>query len=133
MPRRALLIPFALAGLSACAWGHDGYGRGGYGPSGPAYGGREWSEPRRPFEGELTGPGVAILDDWLKETPEGRAIVTLGFRDAARGAVSEDVAHRANLWFRLYADQNRDMIITDPEIRTALVAAAGRYVRRPHG
>jgi len=133
MPRRALLILLALAGLSACSWGYDGYGHGGHDPSGPAYGGREWAEPRRPFEGELTGPGSAILDDWLKETPEGRAIVTLGFRDAARGVVSEDVAHRANLWFRLYADQNRDMIITDPEIRTALVAAAGRYVRRPHG
>lgn len=137
MPRRALLIPLALAGLSACSWGygeHHGSGWTVYAPSGPpAYRGREWAEPRRPFEGALTGPGLAILDDWLKETPEGRAVVTLGFRDAARGAVSEDVAHRANLWFRLYADQDRDMILTDPEIRTALVAAAGRYVRRPHG
>ena len=37
---------------------------------------------RRPHDGELRGPGVEILDDWLKETREGRAIVTLGFRDA---------------------------------------------------
>jgi hypothetical protein len=56
-------------------------------------------------------------------------VVTLGFRDAAGGVVSEDVAHRANIWFRCYADRDRDMIVTDPEIRTALVAAAGRYVR----
>ena len=82
-----------------------------------------------PIDGALSGPGVEILDDWLKETAEGRAIVTLGFRDAGHGAVSEDVAHRANIWFRRYADRDRDMIITDPEIRTALVAAAGRYFR----
>ncbi|MGZ8997335.1 MAG: hypothetical protein ACXW2T_00620, partial [Allosphingosinicella sp.] len=77
----------------------------------------------------LNGPGIEILDRWLSETVEGRAIVTLGFRDAARGFVSEDVAHRANIWFRHYADDNRDMKITDPEICTALVTAAGRYLR----
>lgn len=133
MHRRALLITLALAGLSACSWGYDGYGYGAYsayGPAGPAYRGREWAEPRRPYEGELTGPGLAILDDWLKETPEGRAIVTLGFGAAGGGVVSEDVAHRVNIWFRRYADHDRDMTITDPEIRTALVAAAGRYIRR---
>lgn len=135
MRRRALLTLLPLAGLSACSWGYDGsYGYGyGYAPSESAYSyrGREWSEPpatRRPYEGALTGPGLAILDDWLKETPEGRAIVTLGFRDAGGGAISEDVAHRANIWFRRYADHDRDMILTDVEIRTALVAAAGRYL-----
>ena len=126
MRRHALLTVLALAGLSACSWGYDGdYGHGGY-----AYRGHAWAaEDRRPHRGELTGPGVEILDDWLKETPEGRAIVTLGFREAGRGVVSEDVAHRANIWFRRYADSDRDMILSDPEIRTALVAAAGRYVR----
>ena len=63
------------------------------------------------------GPGVAILDPWLAETREGVAIVTLGFSDAAEGEVSEDVAHRANIWFRRYADSDRDMRITDEEIR----------------
>jgi hypothetical protein len=56
-------------------------------------------------------------------------VVTLGFREAGEGFVSEDVAHRANIWFRRYADEDRDMRITDPEIRTALVQAAGRYLR----
>ena len=133
MRRRALMTILALSGLSACASNYHGArGRTADAPRGPpAYRGGEWAEPRRPFEGALTGPGLAILDDWLKDTPEGRAIVTLGFSDAARGTVSEDVAHRANIWFRRYADRDRDMIVTDPEIRTALVAAAGRYVRRP--
>jgi hypothetical protein len=79
--------------------------------------------------GPLHGPGLELLDPWLKDTPEGRAIVTLGFRDAARGFVDEDVAHRANIWFRRYADGDGDMRVTDPEIRTALVAAAGPYLR----
>ena len=82
-----------------------------------------------PYRGDLRGPGLEILDPWLRETREGRAIVTLGFSDAAEGFVSEDTAHRANIWFRRYADENCDMRITDPEIRTALVAAAGRYLR----
>jgi hypothetical protein len=122
MRRHAFIASLAFASLSACTTG--GYG--------PAYRGSEWaSEPRtEPYAGELRGPGVTILDDWLKETPEGRAIVTLGFRDAAEGEVGEDVAHRANIWFRRYADEDRDMVITDAEIRTALVAGAGRYLAR---
>jgi len=126
MRRHALWTVPVLTGLAACTWGYDGdYGHGGY-----AYRGESWAaDARRPYQGELTGPGVEILDDWLKETAEGRAVVTLGFRDAGDGDVSEDVAHRANIWFRRYADGDRDMILTDPEIRTALVAAAGRYLR----
>lgn len=128
MRRCALVMTLATCALSGCMSGD-------YRNGGPerayAYDGREWAgEPRRPYEGELHGPGVEILDDWLKETREGQAIVTLGFRDAGEGLVSEDVAHRANVWFRRYADQDRDMTITDPEIRTALVAAAGRYLPR---
>jgi hypothetical protein len=118
MRRHALIASLALAALSACTTA--GYG--------PVYGGSEWGGRAEPHVGELRGPGVAILDDWLKDTAEGRAIVTLGFQDAADGEVDEDVAHRANIWFRRYADENRDMVITDPEIRTALVAGAGRYL-----
>jgi len=92
------------------------------------YDGEAWAT-RQPYQGELNGPGVALLDPWLIGTDEGRAIVTLGFRDAANGFVSEDVAHRANIWFRHYADQDCDLRITDSEIRTALVAAAGQYLR----
>ena len=93
-----------------------------------AYAGAAW-DGERPEVEELTGPGVEILDRWLAETREGRTIVTLGFSDAAEGEISEDVAHRANIWFRRYADTNRDMRITDEEIRVALVTAAGRDAR----
>ena len=137
MRRRTILTMLGLAALSACAWGYDDY----YGSEGwtaarpmPAYRGRAWAAPRpmrTPYEGALTGPGLAQLDDWLKDTPEGRAIVTLGFTDAAGGVISEATADRANIWFRRYADTNHDMTITDAEIRTALVAASRRYVR-PH-
>jgi hypothetical protein len=136
MRRRTLLTILVLAGVSACAWGYDEhYNNPGWeaGPR-PSYQGREWAEPRAvrtPFEGALTGPGLAALDDWLKDTPEGRAIVTLGFSDAAGGVISAETADRANIWFRRYADTDHDMTITDPEIRTALVAAAGRHSRPP--
>ena len=122
----AILAGGVLLTIGACAYDDYYYG---HPPSDRAYQGDEWRESRRPYQGDLQGPGVGILDPWLLETPEGRAIVTLGWRDAGNGVVSEDVAHRANIWFRHYADQNEDMRITDPEIRTALVNAAGRYVR----
>jgi len=121
MRRTMCAILLAAGGLAACTYDDHSYG----------YSGREWAEPRRPYEGALSGPGLATLDDWLKDTREGNVIVTMGWREAGGGFVSEDVAHRANIWFRRYADRNRDMIITDPEIRTALVAAAGRWTRRP--
>ena len=66
----------------------------------------------------MRGRDVGGVDRWLSETREGRAIVTLGGREAAEGFVDEDTAHRANIWFRRYADQDRD-----------LVAAVGRYPR----
>lgn len=118
----SLSAGLAALALSACATGGYHHGR-------HAYSGGEWSGPRQAFAGELHGPGVDLLDPWLKETREGRAVVTLGFRDAARGFVSEAVARRANSWFRRYADQDCDMRITDPEIRVALATAAGRYLR----
>ena len=117
---RTLLL--ATLGIAALATGGCAYDME------RAYAGAAWDGARPEVE-DLRGPGVAILDRWLAETREGRAIVTLGFRDAATGEVSEDVAHRANIWFRRYADSNRDMRITDEEIRIALVAAAGRDIR----
>ena len=112
-----LTIGAAALGASGCAHEME-----------RAYSGAAWTG-ERPDVDELEGPGVAILDPWLAETREGRAIVTLGFRDAAYGQVTEDVAHRANIWFRRYADSNCDMRITDEEIRVALVAAGGHSAR----
>jgi hypothetical protein len=134
--RVLIVIIFAVAGLAACSWGYNDYGLG-YGaeapPPHPVYRGRAWAAPRAPYQGPLSGLGVAQLDDWLKDTPEGRAIVTLGFRDAAYGVISVETADRANLWFRHYADTNHDLVLTDAEIRTALVAAAGRYMHHDQG
>lgn len=120
MHRKAIILAAAVTALAAsgCAT-----------PRGYAYDGGAWDGPRRAYDGELNGPGVALLDPWLLDTPEGRAVVTLGFSEAANGFVSEDVAHRANIWFRRYADENCDMRVTDPEIRTALVTATGQYLR----
>ena len=151
MRRRTILSLSTLIGLTACAWGYDQYhtappgyyggqipyyGAPGmvYAGPGPAYGGQQWAQPhptRTPFEGALTGPGLAQLDEWLKETPEGRAIVTLGFTDAVGGVITAETADRANIWFRRYADTNHDMTLTDPEIRTALVAGSRLYMQRP--
>ena len=132
--RRAILSLATILtglGLSACAY-DDHYGGG----SGRSYGdysyaGQDWrGRHPGPYRGELRGPGVEILDPWLLETPEGRAIVTVGFRDAVRGRISEAVAERANIWFRQYADQDRDMRITDPEIRLALIYASREHLGR---
>ena len=102
----------AALATAGCAYDMDG-----------AYAGAAWAG-ERPQVDELHGPGMEILDRWLAETREGRTIVTLGFRDAAYGEISEDTAHRANIWFRRYADTNHDMRITDEEIRVALVMAS---------
>lgn len=121
------VLPLLLAGsLAACTFGYDEpyYGPGYVIPHGDyAYVGDDYRGRFDPVEG-LDGPGAELLDPWLRHTIEGRAVVTTGFRDAADGYVSEDVAHRANIWFRRYADENRDMRLTDAEIRIALVQAA---------
>ena len=121
------LAAFGVAGCEPYEYGEPGYGVS----TGPVvYQGTQWAgPPRQPWQGDLQGPGLDILDPWLRETAEGRAVVTLGFNTAAEGVVSEDVAHRANIWFRRYADHNCDMQVTDPEIRTALVSAARAYLR----
>ncbi len=124
MDRRALILLAAVGAIGAAGCATAPYGGPGHG-----YAGGDWAGPRLPYDGDLHGPGLELLDRWLAETAEGRAVVTLGFSEAADGYVSEDVAHRANIWFRRYADENRDMRITDPEIRTALVTATGQYLR----
>lgn len=117
--RLAVAMLSAAAGLSACAY--DPY-YAGYGPPNYAYSGNEW--PRD----ELGGEGAYRLDPWLSETEEGREIVRSGFEAAAEGWVDPATADRINIWFRRYADTDRDLRLTDEEIRVALVQAA-----RDHG
>ena len=126
MRRPAIVVLLALAlGVSACAY-YDDYGSG-YGPpgnspygdymyAGAAYDRSAWDEGSM----RLNGPGADILDPWLALTSEGRNILALGFNAGANGIVSREMADRANVWFRRYADTDRDMRLTDEEIRLAL-------------
>ncbi len=129
--RRSWLVAVAAMAATACA--HDPYGYGSYGAFDTGhydaqYSGGAWSGPRVPYAGSgLEGPGVAVLDPWLLETAEGQTIIRAGFRGAQTGFIDEDTAHRINIWFRRYADSNRDLQLTDPEIRLALVQAGGRF------
>jgi hypothetical protein len=127
MQGRAIFLLLALAlGVSSCAYYDDlahaspGPRYGGYDYVGEAYDGAGWEEKRM----RLAGPGADLLDPWLALTSEGRDIVALGFRAGGEGHVSEEMAERANIWFRRYADHDRDMRLTDEEIRTALAHAA---------
>jgi hypothetical protein len=72
----------------------------------------------------VAGPGARILDPWLALTSEGRDILARGFRAGPDGQVSEEMADRANVWFRRYADNDRDLQLTDEEIRLALAHAS---------
>jgi hypothetical protein len=125
-------VAAAAAALAGCAT-YDGYGYGGgYDGGGQSYDryryeGSAWSGRRG--GGPLRGPGVDRLDPWLAETPEGAAIVRSGWRGARRGRVDARTAERINIWFRRYADGDRDLCLTDAEIRLALVLAA-RHVER---
>lgn len=101
------LLTVAL-GVTSCAYYDDyAHGFGDYRYDGSRFGSRD--EDR--------------LDPWLAETPEGREIVRLGFVKAPSGRIDDETAHRANIWFRRYADTNRDLRLTDEEIRIALVQA----------
>lgn len=108
---RLAVLPLAAALLIAgCA--HDRYGYG-YGDSYPdyAYAGDDWGG---------YGEDLDRLDPWLAETDEGREIVdrSLG-RDWHREAV-----RALNIRFRRFADTDRDLRLTDDEIRLALVRCA---------
>jgi hypothetical protein len=131
--RMAMRLIIALAGaaaLAACTT-YGSHGGAGYGPyGGYRYDGNSWAG--RHGGGALRGPGVELLDPWLAETEEGQAMLRAGWRSARSGWVDEEVAVRANRWFRRYADANRDYCLTDDEIRQALVWAlrTSRYAQR---
>lgn len=118
----------AGATLAGCASDYGRYGHADwYGPGrtyeGYEYRGGDYGYGPPPSGVFFRGEGADVLDPWLAFTPEGRDIVSRGFR-GNDGWISLDAAHRANIWFRRYADTNDDMALTDPEIRVALVQAA---------
>lgn len=124
----AVLFTSAL-GVASCAY-YDDYAvahAGGYGPY--AYGGQAYGHYDGPAF--FTGSGAPVLDPWLAETPEGRRFVSTRFDARRDGRISAETAHHANIWFRRYADANRDMQLTDEEIRIALVQAGPRRAAQP--
>lgn len=103
--RRLTLSMLCLLAVSACA--HDRYGYGPpppYGYEGDDYAGRDLGDLFRP-------------DPWLEETREGQAILS---RHLDRGGHPEAI-RALNIRFRHFADTDRDMRLTDQEIRLALV------------
>lgn len=75
----------------------------------------------RGLPANLSGPGAETLDPWLSRTDEGRGLVRKVFDKDGDGRIKTKAAVRANTWFRRYADTDRDLRLTDAEIRIALV------------
>jgi opacity protein-like surface antigen len=122
------LLATAL-GVSACATYYgEGYGRGG-GYGGYGYDGRDYQRLGNDC-GFFAGSGGRRLDPWLACTREGQGIVRYGFDEDQDRRLTGKTADRANIWFRRHADTNRNMRLTDPEIRAALVNGARHLDRR---
>jgi hypothetical protein len=123
MRKAAIGVLFTAAlGISACTTYYDDYGRRGDpgGRGGYDYVGRDYDRPGNDC-GFFRGSGGDRLDPWLACTEEGRGIVRRGFdRDGDR-RIGAETATRANIWFRRHADTDRDLRLTDPEVRAALV------------
>jgi hypothetical protein len=116
-----LMLLAAALGVAGCET-YDDYGDrgrdryGGYDYVGSDY--ERLGNDCRAFR----GAGGDMLDPWLACTDEGRDLVrTLFDRD---GRLDAGTADEANIWFRRYADRDRDLCLTDPEIRAALVTHA---------
>lgn len=110
-------------GMAACTTYYDDGGRarvGGY-----DYVGRNYDRPGNGC-GFFGGSGGPVLDPWLACTREGQGIVALGFDSDRDRRISRATAERANIGFRRHADRDRDMRLTDAEIRAALVEVGRR-------
>lgn len=127
-------LMLGAAALQGCTY-DEGYGLDGYGYRSDDYrygdyhyDGRDFGYGRyRGAPAYFRGAGARLLDPWLANTEEGREIVATGFSAARDGRIGEETAHRANIWFRRYADTDGDLRLTDEEIRVALMqASSGR-------
>ena len=117
----------AVLSMTACSTYYDEYGsRGGYG--GYDYVGRDYDRIGNDCR-FFRGSGGDMLDPWLACTREGQEFVRGRFDTDEDRRIGRRGADRANIWFRRHADTNRDMRLTDAEIRAALVNAA-RYQGR---
>ena len=128
MRNAAIGTLFAAAlGAAACA-SYDDYGHGGGRYGGYDYVGSHYDRIGNHC-GFFSGSGGDLLDPWLACTREGQGIVRRMFDRGHNRRISTATADRANIWFRRHADTDRDMRLTDPEVRAALVNAE-RYAGR---
>lgn len=105
-----MIFAGVLLALGGCAYdradgGGEGlpyYSGGSYGPNG------------------VGGTGARALDPWLAGSSEGRALILARFDRNRNGEIGEDRAEEANRWFRRFADTNRDLRLTDREIKRGL-------------
>ena len=131
MRKAAIGTLLALAlGVTACETYSDGYGyRDGYRDGGRygdySYAGADYDRIGNDC-GYFDGEGADLLDPWLACTDEGHLVVRNGFDEDSDRRITAETADRANIWFRRHADTDRDLRLTDNEIRGALVNAA-RY------
>lgn len=113
--RLILGLAAAACALGGCAT-YDDYDGDGYGYGRYRYDGSAWADRG----GRGGGSGAGLLDPWLAETEEGREIVATLWPRTRRGRIDARTAEEANVWFRRHADADRDLCLTDVEIRSAL-------------
>lgn len=114
--RRFTVPLLCLFVATACA--HDPYRYGG--SYGPGYGDYDEYGYRGDDWSSRDMNDLFRLDPWLEETREGQEIVA---RSLGQGYHPEAVRD-LNIRFRRFADTDRDLRLTDREIRTALVRCA---------
>lgn len=135
---RLVLAAFAFAGLAFAApasaqtrGADDGFDDRGYDrhDRSPDWNYRRGESEGRGayYDGGRYGPaGIRAtaddgLDPWLSDTAEVRELVFRRYAKSGHGRVKPNAAIRANDWFRRYADTDRNLRLTDAEIRIALV------------
>ena len=128
MTMKLLAALAATAALAACAYDDYGYGHDDDRYGDHRYAGGDYDRLGNDCRA-FRGSGGHRLDPWLACTREGEQLVARHFDRGRRGRISAATADRANIWFRVHADTNRDRRLTDGEIKAALVNDA-RWSRR---
>lgn len=135
---KLLRICAATMGAAALTGGcaHDGYHDRGYGYGGHGYYANDYRRGngyhgRHRYADRLPNPfrgrGADKLDPWLSGTREGQQFVIDHYALGSNGEIGNAEAESANVFFRRWADTDRDYRLTDAEIRTALVHTRNRY------
>ncbi|MEM8697074.1 MAG: hypothetical protein AAGE05_13725 [Pseudomonadota bacterium] len=125
-------------GMLASGCAYDGYADRGYryAPVDQGYYGRDYRDGNgyagqhgyaERYDNAFRGSGARRLDPWLAETREGQRFVVDHYRVGPSGEIASSDAESANIFFRRWADTDRDYRLTDAEIRTALLHTRNGY------